>query len=82
MSTKVRVKVPRITAAQHANLEAEFPGLTALTGLTAIETREQAEKAGIELAVQQLVKTEYFADVDSVEVTATGWNMVLNVYED
>lgn len=82
MSFKVNVKVPRITAAQHANLEAEFPGLTALTGLPVIETRDQAENAGIELAIQQLVKTEYFADVDSVEVTATGWNMVFNVYED
>lgn len=82
MSFKVNVKVPRVTAAQHANLEAEFPGLTALTGLTVIETQEQAEKAGIELAIQQLVKTEYLADTDSVEVTSTGWNMVFNVYGD
>ena len=82
MSFKVNVKVPRITAAQHANLEAEFPGLTALTGLPVIETQEQAESAGVELAIQQLVKTEYLADTASVEVTATGWNMVFNVYGD
>lgn len=81
MSFKVNVKVPRITAAQHANLEAEFPGLTVLTGLPVIETQEQAEKAGIELAIQrQNGPTDWSADTDTVEVTSTGWNMVFNVY--
>lgn len=82
MSFTMNVNVPRITAAQKATFEAEFPGLTKLSNIPVVETEEQAVKAGTDLAAISLVKYEYVAGVNSIAETSTGWKIEFRIAGD
>lgn len=73
MTYKTSISIPRITAAQVAQLEAIVPGIGTVAPIPVIETETQAVTVGSELLRKSLLRYEYLARLESVEDTDSGW---------
>lgn len=82
MSFKLKVSVPRITAADVAEMEARFPGLSKLAKIPVVSRKDDVEKAATVMAEKHLVKYEYVRDMESLVETDTGWDVTFNISGD
>lgn len=76
------VEIPRITAAQIAELNQNMPGLSNVVKLAPITTQEAAFNVAERSTNKVLATSEYVSRIKEVEETETGWKFRLEIHGD
>lgn len=79
---QAKTTVPRITAAHVTLMETIAPGVTRISSIPVIETKEQALAVAKAQVEKNLLRYEYISQTSNIVETAAGWEIEFRIAGD